>query len=77
MRSSPLSNSLSRIEVDVAKVALINREQKRRDVVKKFAARRAELIASINDSKLSAEDRFAARFWSIYTRKFEIVISIS
>jgi small subunit ribosomal protein S14 len=45
----------------VAKVALINREQKRRDVVKKFAARRAELIASINDSKLSTEDRFAAR----------------
>jgi small subunit ribosomal protein S14 len=61
VRSSPLSNSLSRIEVDVAKVALINREQKRRGVVKKFAARRAELIVTINDSKLSAEDRFAAR----------------
>ena len=45
----------------MAKVALINREQKRRDVVKKFAARRAELIATINDAKLSGEDRFAAR----------------
>jgi small subunit ribosomal protein S14 len=45
----------------LAKVALINREQKRRDVVKKFAARRAELIATINDAKLSGEDRFAAR----------------
>jgi small subunit ribosomal protein S14 len=45
----------------VAKVALINREQKRRDIVKKFATKRAELMASINDAKLSVEDRFAAR----------------
>jgi small subunit ribosomal protein S14 len=45
----------------VAKIALINREQKRRDAVKKFAAKRAELLAIIDDAKLSPEDRFAAR----------------
>jgi small subunit ribosomal protein S14 len=45
----------------MAKVALINREQKRRDTVKKFAAKRAELMAIISDVKLSDEERHAAR----------------
>jgi len=45
----------------MAKMALINREQKRRDTVKKFAAKRAELFATINNSKLSDEERMAAR----------------
>ncbi|MDD3884981.1 MAG: 30S ribosomal protein S14 [Gallionella sp.] len=45
----------------MAKIALINREQKRRDTVKKFAAKRAELLAIITDMKLSQEERDAAR----------------
>jgi len=45
----------------MAKIALINREQKRRDTVKKFAAKRAELLAIIADMKLSQEERDAAR----------------
>jgi small subunit ribosomal protein S14 len=45
----------------MSKVALTNRDQKRRKTVKKFAARRAELMAIINDQKLSPEDRYEAR----------------
>jgi small subunit ribosomal protein S14 len=45
----------------VAKVALINREQKRRDTVKKFAGKRADLLAVINNSKANPEERTAAR----------------
>jgi small subunit ribosomal protein S14 len=45
----------------MAKVALINRESKRRAVVKKYAARRAELIATVNNMKLSDEERYEAR----------------
>jgi small subunit ribosomal protein S14 len=45
----------------VAKLALINREQKRREVVKKFAAKRAQLLSVINDSKATDEARFEAR----------------
>jgi small subunit ribosomal protein S14 len=45
----------------MAKVALINREQKRRKTVAKFAAKRAELTALINNPKLSPEDRYEAR----------------
>jgi small subunit ribosomal protein S14 len=45
----------------MAKTSLINREQKRRVTVKKFAARRLELNAVINDSKASDEDRAEAR----------------
>lgn len=45
----------------MAKVALINREQKRRDTVKKFAAKRAELLAIISNVKLSDEARSEAR----------------
>ncbi|MGB8857053.1 MAG: 30S ribosomal protein S14 [Burkholderiales bacterium] len=45
----------------MAKVALINRDLKRRVTVKKFAAKRAELIALMNNTKLSDEERYAAR----------------
>jgi small subunit ribosomal protein S14 len=45
----------------MAKTALINREQKRRNTVKKFAAKRSELLAIINNSKASDEDRTQAR----------------
>lgn len=45
----------------MAKVCLINREQKRRDTVAKFAAKREKLLAIINDGSLSDEERFAAR----------------
>jgi small subunit ribosomal protein S14 len=45
----------------MAKVAVINREQKRRDTVKKFAAKRAALLAIITNVSLSEEERFAAR----------------
>jgi small subunit ribosomal protein S14 len=45
----------------MAKIALINREQKRRETVKKFAARRAELIAIAQNPKNSDEERMDAR----------------
>jgi small subunit ribosomal protein S14 len=45
----------------MAKIALINRDKKRRASVKKFAAKRAELFAIINNSKASDEDRMEAR----------------
>lgn len=45
----------------MAKTALINREQKRRETVKKFAARRAQLMSIINDSKATDDARFEAR----------------
>ena len=45
----------------MAKIALINREQKRRRTVKKFAAKRLELNAIISNQRLSEEERQAAR----------------
>ena len=45
----------------MAKKAVINREQKRRDTVKKFAAKRAALQAIITNVKLSDEEHYAAR----------------
>ena len=45
----------------MAKLALINREEKRRKMVAKFAARRAALSAVINDAKRSDEERQEAR----------------
>jgi small subunit ribosomal protein S14 len=45
----------------MAKLALINREDKRRKVVAKFAVKRAELMATANDSKRSDEERADAR----------------
>ncbi len=45
----------------MAKLALINREQKRRKTVAKFQAKRAALIEAINDSQRSDEERADAR----------------
>ncbi len=45
----------------MSKVALTNRDQKRRKTVKKFSAKRADLMAMINNQKLSPEDRYEAR----------------
>jgi small subunit ribosomal protein S14 len=45
----------------MAKMAVINRAQKRRDMVAKYAPKRAALIATIQNTKLSEEDRAAAR----------------
>jgi small subunit ribosomal protein S14 len=45
----------------MAKVAVINRDLKRRKIVKKFEARRAELLAIINDASAGDDDRHSAR----------------
>ncbi len=45
----------------MAKLSIINREQKRRDTVKKFAGKRAALEAIATNVALSEEERFAAR----------------
>ncbi len=45
----------------MSKLALKLRDQNRRKTVKKFAAKRVELMALINDQKLSPEDRYEAR----------------
>jgi small subunit ribosomal protein S14 len=45
----------------MAKTALINREEKRRRMVKKYAAKRAELMAIIDDAARSDEERMDAR----------------
>jgi small subunit ribosomal protein S14 len=45
----------------MAKLALINRDNKRRKMVEKYAKKRAALDAIIADQSRSEEDRFAAR----------------
>jgi small subunit ribosomal protein S14 len=45
----------------MAKIALINREKKRRATVKKFAAKRAALVVIINNGRVSDEERTQAR----------------
>ena len=45
----------------MAKLALINREEKRRKLVAQYAKKRAALEAIINDASLSDEERFEAR----------------
>ncbi len=45
----------------MAKLALKNREAKRAKTVAKYAAKRAELLAIINNVKLSDEERMEAR----------------
>ena len=45
----------------MAKMAVINREQKRRDTVKKFSAKRSAILAEIGNMKLSNEERANAR----------------
>lgn len=45
----------------MAKLSVINRQQKREMLVKKFAAKRAALDKIVNDQSLSEEDRYQAR----------------
>ena len=45
----------------MAKLSLINRELKREATVAKFAAKRAELKAIINDAARPMEERLAAQ----------------
>jgi small subunit ribosomal protein S14 len=45
----------------MAKLSLINRNDKRREQVKKHAGKRAELLAIANNPKLDQEERFEAR----------------
>ena len=45
----------------MAKTSVVNRDKKRRETVKKFAARRKELLATAGNQKLSQEERYAAR----------------
>ncbi len=45
----------------MSKLALKLRDQKRRKTVKKFAAKRKELLEIISNQKLSLEDRYEAR----------------
>lgn len=44
----------------MAKVSAVNRDLKRRKLVKKYAEKRAALKAIMSDKKASIEDRFAA-----------------
>jgi len=45
----------------MAKTAVINRDKKRRETVKKYAARRKDLLEITGNHKLSPEERYAAR----------------
>ena len=45
----------------MAKLALINREKKRAELVKKYAARREVLKKIISDQSIDESDRYAAR----------------
>lgn len=46
----------------MAKLSLKNREAKRAKMVAKYAAKRAELMAIIDNAKLGDEERMQARF---------------
>ena len=45
----------------MAKIAVINRNEKRRKTVKKFEVKRTALLAIINDFKQPEDERMAAR----------------
>ena len=45
----------------MSKTSVVNREKKRRGVVKKYASKRAEILAIIDNSKLTEEERYNAR----------------
>ena len=45
----------------MAKLSVINRQEKREKLVKKFASKRAVLVKIINDQSYSEEERFQAR----------------
>jgi small subunit ribosomal protein S14 len=59
--SRPLVSRSARKGFEVAKTSLIEREKKRERLVKRFAAKRAQLNAIIQDSAKSDEERFEAR----------------
>jgi len=44
----------------MAKLALINRNEKRRKTIEKYAAKRADLVAVVNDASRTDEERFEA-----------------
>lgn len=46
----------------MAKKSMINREEKRRKLVAKYAAKREALLAKIQDMSLPEEERMQARF---------------
>ncbi|MDH3288667.1 MAG: 30S ribosomal protein S14 [Betaproteobacteria bacterium] len=45
----------------MAKTSVVNRDLKRRQAVKKYAAKRKALLELASDPKLQPEDRYAAR----------------
>ena len=45
----------------MAKTSVVNRDKKRRETVKKYAARRKALLEIAGNQKLSVEERYAAR----------------
>ena len=45
----------------MAKLSVINRQEKREKLVKKFAVKRAGLVKIVNDQSYSEEERFQAR----------------
>jgi len=45
----------------MAKTSVVNRDKKRREIVKKYAARRKELLEIAGNQRLSPEERYAAR----------------
>ncbi|QOJ21540.1 MAG: 30S ribosomal protein S14 [Gammaproteobacteria bacterium] len=45
----------------MAKIAIINRNEKRQETVNKFASKRKKLYEKINNSALSDDERFLAR----------------
>jgi small subunit ribosomal protein S14 len=45
----------------MAKTSVVNRDRKRRAIVKKYAAKRKDLLEIINNQRVSPEDRYAAR----------------
>ena len=45
----------------MAKLALVNREHKRAELVKKYASKRVDLKVIINDQSKSDEERYEAR----------------
>jgi len=45
----------------MAKLSVINRDLKRRETVKKFAAKRTELLSIVNNLNVSDEERYSAR----------------
>ena len=45
----------------MAKTAVVNRDKKRRKTVRKYAARRKDLLEIIKNQRFSQEDRYTAR----------------